>query len=326
MENLYQPIIHMVIRYALWMIPIFMLITALKLLATRFKGIAGEALVGQALNKISDDVLHDIIIPDGKGGLTQLDHVLLTADGLLVVETKNYSGLIFGMPSDRQWTQKLGRSTHRFLNPLWQNELHIKAVQALKLGVPVFGRVVYTDQSNFPQGRPTGVSQLRTLQDDLSNQQSAGLPSTTYRAAWEKLKQQSRTDREARKAHLAGIAQKHGKDRRASVAYAMLGISSTWLLIMWITMPTPSSRSVVAASVVPADPGYSAEPQVYQPTTSPRPKNALANTSPRRIIGYREEWVAGRPLEECLGSDRELNENVMRCRHGYTRKFPIFNQ
>ncbi|WP_435101064.1 hypothetical protein [Arhodomonas sp. AD133] len=44
----------------------------------------------------------------------------------------------------------------------------------------------------------------------------------------------------------------------------------------------------------------------------------------KRIIGYREEWVPGKPMEECIGPDKELNENVLRCRHGYKRRVPIY--
>lgn len=44
----------------------------------------------------------------------------------------------------------------------------------------------------------------------------------------------------------------------------------------------------------------------------------------KRIIGYREEWVPGKPIEECIGPDKELNENVLRCRHGYKRRVPIY--
>ena len=31
-----------------------------------------------------------LVLRDGRGGLTQIDHLALTTDGLLVVETKNY--------------------------------------------------------------------------------------------------------------------------------------------------------------------------------------------------------------------------------------------
>ncbi|MBL3591311.1 MAG: NERD domain-containing protein [gamma proteobacterium endosymbiont of Lamellibrachia anaximandri] len=64
--------------------------------------------MGLALKDIGEDVLNDILIPDGKGGLTQLDHVVLAPSGLWVIETKNYKGLIFGGEREKCWTQRLG--------------------------------------------------------------------------------------------------------------------------------------------------------------------------------------------------------------------------
>lgn len=57
-------------------------------------------------------------------------------------------------------------------------------------------------------------------------------------------------------------------------------------------------------------------PQINVPRPTPR----------RRIVGYREQRVPGRPLAECLGRDKELNEDVLRCRNGYTEKVPIWSR
>ena len=43
-----------------------------------------------------------------------------------------------------------------------------------------------------------------------------------------------------------------------------------------------------------------------------------------RLLGYRDVHVPGRPLKDCVGTDRELNEEVLRCRNGYTERVPIF--
>ncbi len=123
----------------------------------RVRGRVGEARVGAVLDRIGTETLHDIILPDGRGGLTQIDHLVLTGASLLVVETKNYSGSIFGQERESQWTQKLGPQTNRFQNPLRQNYGHIQAVQALVPGVPVLGRVVFTDDARFQQGMPASV-------------------------------------------------------------------------------------------------------------------------------------------------------------------------
>ena len=323
MEFLSQPMANLFMQTALWVIPVFMLLNAVRFLLPRLRGMAGEALVGMALEQCSPNVLHDIIIPDGKGGMTQLDHVLLTAEGLLVVETRNYRGLIFGTPRERHWTQRLGHSSHCFLNPLWQNQLHIKALQALNLGVPVCGRVVFTDQAQFPKGRPRGVSQLSSLQDDLA-EQLRGEPGTTHRGAWFQLKRFARTDKSSKKAQLATIAAKHGEERRTTLAYALLGISLAWMFILWLNAPVgmPASIAMAAASTtIPNQP-------IKQRTTQTQSHliKAASTVSSRRIVGYQLEWVAGRSLEECLGPDRRLNPTVLRCRQGYQRRVAVFTE
>ena len=65
------------------------------------------------------------------------------------------------------------------------------------------------------------------------------------------------------------------------------------------------------------------------PAAPPRPKAPPAPTAapaepPREIVGWREEKVPGKPLEQCLGPDREMNPDVVRCRTGYTQRVPIY--
>ncbi|MBV5275722.1 MAG: NERD domain-containing protein [Lamprocystis purpurea] len=140
------------------MIPLVLLLVALRfLLLPKLRGILGERRVGAVLERIGTECLHDVIFPDGRGGLTQVDHVVLTGAGLVVVETKNYRGSIFGQEREAQWTQRLGRQSFRFQNPVRQNYLHTQAVKALVPGVPVLGWVVFTDSARFPKGKPDGV-------------------------------------------------------------------------------------------------------------------------------------------------------------------------
>ena len=322
MEFLSHPMTNLFIQTALWMIPIFMFLSAVKLLP-HLRGKTGEELVGQALERCSPYVLHDILIADGKGGMTQLEHVLLTAKGLLVVETNHNGGMIYGNPRDRHWTQRLGRSSRRFINPLRQNQLQVKALQALNLGVPVSGRVVFTDQAQFPKGRPIGVSQINGLRDDLAEQR-LGKPGTSHRGAWFQLERLSRAVKPARKAPPPNITDKQSEDRRTLTAYALLGTSLAWSFILWLNTPIDIPASLVTETL-PSQPiqtrpeRISTEPHLLK-AASTSPSNAS-----RGIVGYRQEWVAGRSLEECLGPDRRFDSTVLRCRQGHQRRVPVFN-
>lgn len=62
---------------------------------------------------------------------TQIDHILVSRFGVFVIETKDYSGWIFGSPENRQWTQVLYEQRFGFQNPILQNRRHVRAVENL---------------------------------------------------------------------------------------------------------------------------------------------------------------------------------------------------
>lgn len=104
--------------------------------AAKFKGEKGEIIVrdelAMALPPDLYHVFHDILIPTPEGSLTQMDHVVVSAFGIFVIETKHYSGWIFGKGDDPSWTIQFpdGKKEIR-QNPLRQNEGHIRALSHL---------------------------------------------------------------------------------------------------------------------------------------------------------------------------------------------------
>ena len=103
------------------------------------KGKFGEFLVKLFfrfnLDKNVYQVINDVMLPDGNGGTTQIDHIVLSPYGIFVVETKNIQGWIFGGQHDEKWTQQLYRTKHQFQNPLRQNYKHIRCLAELS-GLP----------------------------------------------------------------------------------------------------------------------------------------------------------------------------------------------
>jgi restriction system protein len=205
----------------LWLIPIALAGLGLALWrrarAIQGYGRDGERLVGTALERLFPAVLHDVILPNARSGLTQIDHIALTPKGLLVVETKHYRGTILGNPEDRQWVQQRDGRRRLFQNPCRQNYAHLKAVEALGLDVPILELVVFTDSAQFPNGLPDGVSQLARLEADLALWRR-GRVSARLRHAWTRLQQAARQDAKARRAHRRGLRARHGWDRRSLAA------------------------------------------------------------------------------------------------------------
>ena len=72
-------------------------------------------------------IYHDLIIKKDNDKFSQIDLVLVTSEGIIVFEVKNYSGWIFGSGNNTNWTQVLsyGKRKYKFYNPIKQNQNHI---------------------------------------------------------------------------------------------------------------------------------------------------------------------------------------------------------
>lgn len=102
-----------------------------------FKGSLGEALVTQGTFRLLDKELYrgfsDLYVPRPDGdGLTQVDHAVVSPYGIFVIETKNYTGWIYGAEHQAKWTQTFSSGgKFAFQNPIWQNRLHLRALAKL---------------------------------------------------------------------------------------------------------------------------------------------------------------------------------------------------
>ena len=58
---------------------------------------------------------------------SQIDLVLVTSEGIIVIEVKDYSGWIYGSGNNTNWTKVLsyGKKKYKFYNPIKQNNNHI---------------------------------------------------------------------------------------------------------------------------------------------------------------------------------------------------------
>ena len=134
------------------------------------KGKRGERLVAMRLRKGLPDeylILNDIYLPLPDGTTTQIDHIVVSQYGVFVVETKTYSGWIFGDENSKEWTQSICRKKSRFQNPMRQNYKHICAL-ANNLGIDksyFIGVVAFTGDCTFKTEMPEGVIYSRRVAD-----------------------------------------------------------------------------------------------------------------------------------------------------------------
>ena len=127
-------------------------------------GRIGQLRIRTALAKRSKDVMHDVILPGAYGGLAKIDHAILTAGGILCIQTKHFNGIVFGGENEAQWTNVDGVHRRRFLNPLIQNEGRTRAMHKIVPDVPVENLVIFTGSVEFTSAPPRNVIHVRDLE------------------------------------------------------------------------------------------------------------------------------------------------------------------
>jgi hypothetical protein len=149
------------------------------------------------LSSIAQKEVSSIIIPDGIGGLIEIDKLILTEYGLLLVETYPMSGHLFGSDTIDQWTQIIDGRSFKFTNPLHHLNNVKQAIQQLTPKVPIHIRIIFTEESNFPKGKPDSVSTLNTLEQDLLGLTSSPKKPELTQKAWERVLRIGRYDGQA---------------------------------------------------------------------------------------------------------------------------------
>ena len=113
--------------------------------------------------------LFNLYVPKENERTTEIDVLMITNKGIIVFESKNYKGWIFGEEGQKQWTQTLyGTRGHvpkeHFYNPILQNKIHIRFLKKI-VGdnVPIFSVVAFSDRCELRSiYLPNGESQVVT--------------------------------------------------------------------------------------------------------------------------------------------------------------------
>lgn len=166
----------------------------------------GELRIRRVLRQRTSDVLHDVIIPGAYGGLTKLDHAILTSGGILCIRTRHYHGIVFGGEDEPQWTNVDGTTRRRFLNPVIQNEGRTRALRNIVPDVPVANLVVFTGNVEFPTPPPANVIRVADLDSYISKFVFGPSKIEDWNAAWMTVNAAILRDEDSRKDFQAQIA------------------------------------------------------------------------------------------------------------------------
>jgi len=149
-----------------------------------------ELTLSQVLSSVAIDRVQDVLVPDGMGGQIQIEHLLLTGGGLLVIDVKVFEGTIFASERMAEWTVigKSGRFT--FPNPLGTLYDRVAALKQLVRDVPVTGLVLFNERANFSKGRPRDVLSSSELMERYARPEQADLERllVAFAPHWERVK------------------------------------------------------------------------------------------------------------------------------------------
>ncbi len=159
----------------------------------------GKRRIRRILIQRSRDVLEDFILPGAYGGLTKIDHAILTSGGIICIQTKHYNGIVFGGPEEPQWTNVHGVRRRKFLNPMIQNEGRTKALQKVLPSVPVANLVVFTGSVQFTSPLEKNVIHVRNLNSYIAKFVFGPCKIKDWDAVWMTVKAAALTDEDSRK-------------------------------------------------------------------------------------------------------------------------------
>lgn len=134
------------------------------------KGALGEKYVERAIGNTIEGVqyiLNNSIFESERATL-QIDHIVINQHGVFVIETKNYSGMIYGQVDEEKWTQVwVNNPTNNvFYNPIMQNDAHAKYIVKILGDVPVKSLVVFV-RGNISNIKSENVINLPKLKEKL---------------------------------------------------------------------------------------------------------------------------------------------------------------
>ena len=131
----------------------------------------------------------DVSLPDVNEGQIHLEHLIFTAKGLLVLDVKSISGVVFASDSMAEWTTIDNGKRFTFRNPQPSLLDRVAALKLVARDIPVKGYVVFPAGADFSKGRPTYVIQPDELSEQFAKPARADLERVieAFSPQWERV-------------------------------------------------------------------------------------------------------------------------------------------
>ncbi|MDH3338925.1 MAG: NERD domain-containing protein [Gammaproteobacteria bacterium] len=155
----------MTTEQARWIVPLVvaLIVVVSYLLLRRGRG----TRLKRVLTEIGHDRIDNLLIPNGDEGEIQIDHLILTSQGLLIIDIKEAVGTVFGSDKMQEWAVISKDRRYTFPNPQAALYDRIAAVRHIVRQVPVSGRILFLDGAEFTKGVPNLVCNLDELLEEF---------------------------------------------------------------------------------------------------------------------------------------------------------------
>lgn len=146
--------------------------------------------IDNVISSVAYEELRNVLLPTGAGDQIHLHYLLLTQNGLLVIDLFDVPGVIFAGEKMAQWSVFGPKRHFTFTNPLPMLEERVMAVKQLAGDMPVEGRIVFSMRGEFPKGHPASVMRLDELQDQFPVVERApGGVAAAFAPVWDRIRQ-----------------------------------------------------------------------------------------------------------------------------------------
>lgn len=173
-------------------------------------------------------ILRNVYIPKDNGETSEIDVVYITQKGIFVIESKNFSGWIFGDDKSAYWTASLPNGKkNRFYSPVKQNETHMrwlgKYLESLNYkSVPLFSLIVFSERCELKKmtieredvrviKRDRLYANIRDMWDKLGDSVSL----EDVESITSELKKLTNQPKSVKQAHINDINKKYSKTEKA---------------------------------------------------------------------------------------------------------------
>ncbi len=186
----------------------------------------GEVLTAKELNFVKfmgkkGKTLRNVYVPKDNGETSEIDVLYITQKGIFVLESKNYSGWIFGDESGQYWTAVLpNKQRNRFYNPIKQNNTHIKWLGRFIGKIPLFSVIVFSERCKLKKVTVTSADVKVINRDRLYaavrsywNDNPDILSEAAIEELYQKLLPLTNVDEATKTAHIERIKEKYHNEK-----------------------------------------------------------------------------------------------------------------